>query len=89
MSEEVHFVRGTLYLAEWSHKHGIDHSIHTTHEGAQSWFKEIIVDWKISNIHTDEEDPYCDHSFDQLIESWDEITGCTEFFNIHELELNK
>jgi len=89
MRESVFKVRGTVYLAEYEHKHGSDYSVHTTQEGAQSWFRDIVFDWKSECLDPDDEDPYNEFSLDELIESWGEVTGHTEFFNIHELELQK
>jgi hypothetical protein len=89
MREAVFKVRGTVYLAEYEHKHGNDHSIHTTHEGAQNYFRDIVSDWKAEFLDEDDSDPYNEYSLDELIESWGEITGHTEFFNIYELELQK
>jgi len=88
MRETVFKVRGAVHLAEYSHKHGNDYSVHTTYEGAQNWFREIVADWKTDFI-LEEDDPWYDSTIDELIESWDEVTGQTEFFNIHELELQK
>ena len=89
MRETVFRVRGTVYLAQYSHRRGDDHSVHATHEGAQNWFKEIISDWKTNHLHIDEEDPYCDYSLDEMVKSWGEISGGDEHFDIHELELQK
>ena len=89
MKEYAFNVRGAIYLAEYSHKHGNDYSIHTTQDGAQDWFKEIAADWKENHLHIDEEDPYYDYSLDEMVESLGEISGGTEFFDIHELELQK
>jgi hypothetical protein len=88
MRETVFEVRGTVCLAEYGHKHGNDYSVHTTHEGAQNWFREIVADWKADFI-LEEDDPWYDSTIDELVESWSEVTGQTEFFNIHELELQK
>jgi len=89
MRESVFKVRGTVYLAEYEHKHGNDYSIHTTHEGAQTWFRDIVRDWKSEFFDPDGEEPYNEYSIDDLIDCWGEVTGHTEFFNIHELELQE
>lgn len=88
MTEAVFKVRGIVYLAEYSHKHGADHSVHTTREGAENWFREIVADWKTEFI-LEEDDPWYKSTIDELVDSWHEITGDTEFFDIHELELQK
>ena len=87
MREMVFKVRGTVYLAEYSHKHGIDHSVHTTNEGAKNWLRDIVDQWKTEWL--DDDDPFADYSLEDLIDCWDEVTGNTEFFNIHELEMQK
>ena len=87
--EHVWKIRGSVYLAEYSHKHGNDYSIHTTQEGAHNWFREIVSDWKSECLDPDDEDPYNEYSLDELIESWSEVMGHTEFFEIYELELQK
>jgi len=89
MREIAFNIRGTVYLAEYEHNHGSDYSVHTTQEGAQNWFRDIVFDWKSECLDPDDEDPYNEFSLDELIESWGEVTGHTEFFNIHELELQK
>ena len=89
MREIAFNIRGTVYLAEYEHKHGNDYSVHTTQEGAQNWFRDIVSDWKSEFLDADDEYPYNEFSLDELIESWGEVTGHTEFFNIHELELQK
>jgi len=89
MKERVFKVRGSIFLAEYNHKHGDDYSVHTTEEGAQNWFRGIVSDWKEEFIDSGDEDPYNDYSLDDLIDCWGDVTGHTEFFNIHELELQK
>jgi hypothetical protein len=87
-TEQVHTIRGTVYLAVYSHKHGEDYSVHATFKGAQNWFAEIVKEWRDQFI-TDRSDPWFGESIENLVESWDQVTGQLEFFNIHELELQK
>ena len=89
MREAVFRIRGTVYLAEYEHGDGADYSVHTTYDGAQNWFRDIVSNWKAEFLDQDDEDPYNKYSLDDLIDAWGEVTGHTEFFNIHELELQK
>jgi hypothetical protein len=87
MKESVHKVRGAIHLAEYSHKHGVDYSVHITQEGAKDWFRDIVSEWKSEFI--EEGDPFYLFTTDELVSYWPEVTGQSEFFNIHELELQK
>jgi len=90
MSREiVHNVRGPVYLAEYSHKHGSDFSVHTTYEGAQEYLKTIVADFKDDFIPGFGNESYKDSGLDELVERWTDITGSTEWLNITELELQK
>jgi hypothetical protein len=89
MREATFKVRGTVYLAQYEHGHGSDYSIHTTHNGAQNWIRDIVSEWKEEFLDLDDEDLYNEYSLDDLIDCWGEVTGHTEFFNIYEMELQK
>lgn len=88
MAEQVFTVRGTLYLAKYSHKHGDDFSIHTTFEGAQGWFLNIVSDF-MNDFVTDEDDYWHGKSPEEMLQHWDDITGGLEYFDIIELELRE
>ena len=75
-----------VYLATWNHKHGADHSIHKSYEGAFAqlvqWAQDALEEWG-------EEDaghiPVCHR---QLIDNWPHISGGTEFLWVEDYTLN-
>ena len=85
--EQTHKVRGTLYLATYEHKHGIDYSLHTTHEGAKAWVDSVAEDWRGSFIDTGTPEEMMTSS--ELADNWHNVSAGTEFLNIIELELQK
>mgnify|MGYP001183101054 CR=1 FL=1 len=86
MKEEVACtIRGGLWLASYEHKHGIDYSLHKTFEGAKQWHNSIVLDYKDEYVDTG--DKFESFSTEELAESWEEVTGFTEFLNIIELPL--
>jgi hypothetical protein len=87
MKEQAHRIRGTLYLATYEHKHGIDYSIHATHEGAKTWANSVAEDWR--DDYVDSGTPEEAMSSSELADNWGDLTGGTEWLNIIELELQK
>ena len=85
--EQVHKVRGTLYLATYEHKHGTDYSLHTTHEGAKKWVDAVAEDWRGSFVDTGTPEEAMTSS--ELAEDWHNVSAGTEWLNIIELELQK
>jgi len=79
----------TIFLAVWEHKHGQDVSAHTTEDGAQkqlvAWARDSLEEWTWPK----ENHPYTDYTDEDLIGSWPEITGETEFLRIDETLLHK
>ena len=90
LTEQVFTVRGVVYLAKYSHKHGDDFSIHTTFEGAQAWFLSIVSDFMSEScLAVDEDDYWHGKSPEEMFQHWDDVTGGSEYFDIIELELQK
>ena len=78
-------MKGQIHLATWDHKHGTDYSAHKSYGGAflqcVQWAKETLEDWG-------EMQNYENYTDSELISSWTQISGDTEFFKIEEIELN-
>ena len=78
----------TIFCAVWEHKRGQAVSAHTTREGA---FKQCVT-WARNELTSEARYSKTDHrvlSDSDLIESWPEITGDTEFIHVNELLLHK
>jgi len=74
-----------IYLATWDHKHGLDHSIHKSHEGAFAqliqWAREALEEWGSAG-------DYVDYTDKELISNWPKISGETEFMWVEDYKLN-
>ena len=81
----------TIYLAVWEHKHGVDNSAHTTEAGARkqlaAWARDTIEDWTVY-LPEDYDDTGANLTDDELLDSWSEITGETEFMSVQMLRLH-
>ena len=78
----------TIFCAVYEHKHGQAVSAHTTKEGA---LKQCVT-WARDQLNWREcydEASYVDLNDSDLIGSWPEITGDTEFFHVNELPLHE
>jgi len=85
-TEGVFKIRGSVYLMTWEHKHGTEHSVHATFEGAQKNCYEIIEEWKEEVIDGSDTELLGKDS-DYLFENWTDITHGQEYFGVHEIEL--
>jgi len=78
-------MQGQIHLAVWDHKHGTDISAHKSYGGAflqcVQWAREALEDWGKTHDYTN----YTDS---ELINSWTQISGDTEFFKIEQIELH-
>ena len=74
-----------VYLATWDHKHGTDHSIHKSYEGAFAqlvqWATDALEEWG-------EEEEAKGKTDRQLIDNWPHISGGTEFMWVEDYTLN-
>jgi hypothetical protein len=82
MKEKVFTIRGTVFLVEYQHGHGSDHSIHKTKSGAENFVHNCIDEYRDSFV--DKDSPYWDASSEELADSWWDITGGCEHFSIIE-----
>ncbi len=72
-----------IFLLTWDHKHGADHSIHKTFDGAYAqaikWMRDVAEEWHEDSCH--------EMSDDELYNSWTGLSGETEFFSIEKMSL--
>ena len=80
----------TIYLAVWDHKHGQDVSAHTTENGAFNqcvqWARGTVEEWEARSWQ--KVDGFAEFSDKELINSWGDITGDTEFFRVEPTQLH-
>tara|TARA_R110000751_G_scaffold125918_2_gene227659 strand:- start:398 stop:637 length:240 start_codon:yes stop_codon:yes gene_type:complete len=78
-------MKQAIHLATWDHKHGTDYSAHKSYGGALlqcvQWARETLESWG-------EAENYKDYTDSELISSWTQISGDTEFFKIEDIQLN-
>ncbi len=84
-----------VYLALYTHRHGLDHSVHKTREGAlrciagwaKQWFDEFAdfgdADAK-QVVRTAIDDPT---KHEDLLGNWDSYTGLSETFDVTMMNL--
>ena len=87
-AEATFKIRGSVYLATYEHRHGMDYSIHTTADGAKQWFLSLVSDF-IDNFVVDEDDYWYGKPPEEMLEHWEDVTGNLEYFDIIELELSE
>ena len=75
----------TIFLAQWSHKHGQDISAHKTEKGAfdqcVGWMRECLGEWYAPD--DEDHDYYSNMSDEDLFASWTDITDDRVLFAIH------
>jgi hypothetical protein len=69
-----------VYIAIYDNKHDIEHSVHETKEGAESWLakeaRHTLKRWGNDYIS------YASWSDSQLVSAWGDLTGESQFMRV-------